>query len=109
MIFPMNILRLWSPFLDVSIEDLVKVTTELGRVIGDLALCGSWQKVREMLSALKDKEMVSITSMRDFKTWLITQVTVARGAAGRVTSDLPVCSDCTVYTSQAAEQIIKDT
>ena len=43
-------------------------------------------------------------AMRDFQTWLITQVMVARGAACQVISELPVCSDCTVYTSQAAEQ-----
>ena len=42
--------------------------------------------------------------MRDFQTWLITQVMVARGAACQVISELPVCPDCTVYTSQAAEQ-----
>ena len=42
--------------------------------------------------------------MRDFQTWLITQVMVARGAACQFISELPVCSDYTVYTSQAAEQ-----
>ena len=42
--------------------------------------------------------------MRDFQTWLVTQVMVARGAACQVISELPVCPDCTVYTSQAAEQ-----
>ena len=42
--------------------------------------------------------------MRDFQKWLITQVMVARGAACQVISELPVCPDCTVYTSQAAEQ-----
>ena len=42
--------------------------------------------------------------MRDFQTWLIMQVTVARGAACQVISELPVCPDYTVYTSQAAEQ-----
>ena len=45
--------------------------------------------------------------MRDFQTWLITQVTVARGAACQVISELLVCPDYTVYTSQAAEQDIK--
>ncbi len=43
-------------------------------------------------------------AMRDFQTWLITQVTVTRGAACQVISELPVCPDYTVYTSQAAEQ-----
>ena len=42
--------------------------------------------------------------MRDFQTWLITQVMVTRGAACQVISELTLCSDCTVYTSQAAEQ-----
>ena len=42
--------------------------------------------------------------MRDFQTWLITQVMVAIGAACQVISELPVCPDYTVYTSQAAEQ-----
>ena len=42
--------------------------------------------------------------MRDFQTWLITQVMVARGAACQVISELPVCPGYTVYTSQAAEQ-----
>ena len=42
--------------------------------------------------------------MRDFQTWLITQVMVARGAACQFMSELPVCPDYTVYTSQAAEQ-----
>ena len=42
--------------------------------------------------------------MRDFQTWLITQVMVARGAACQVISELPVCPDYTVYTSQSAEQ-----
>ena len=44
-----------------------------------------------------------MNEMRDFQTWLITQVTVARGAACQVISELPVCPDYTVYTSQAAE------
>ena len=57
--FTINMLRLWSPFLDVSTDNLVKVTNELGHVIGDLARCGNWQKVREMLSTLKDMDMVS--------------------------------------------------
>ena len=47
--------------------------------------------------------------MRDFQTWLITQVMVARGAACQVISELPVCSDYTVYTSQAVNMIIKHT
>ena len=38
----------------------------------------------------------------------ITLVTVARGAIGLVTSELLVRPGCTVYTSQATEQIIKD-
>ena len=38
----------------------MRVTNELGHVIGDLARCESWQKVREMLTALKAKSMVSI-------------------------------------------------
>ena len=42
--------------------------------------------------------------LRDFQTWLITQVMVARGAACQFISELPVCPDYTVYTSQAAEQ-----
>ena len=47
--------------------------------------------------------------MRDFQTWLVMQVAAARGAVGRVTSELPVCPDYVVDTSQAAEQIIKGT
>ena len=45
-------------------------------------------------------------TMRDFQTWLITQVglMVSRGATCQVISELPVCPDCTVYTSQSAEQ-----
>ena len=35
---------------------------------------------------------------------VITQVMVTRGAACKVISELPVCHDYTVYTSQAAEQ-----
>ena len=42
--------------------------------------------------------------MRDFQTWLIMQVMVARGAACQVKSELPVCPGYTVYTNQAAEQ-----
>ena len=42
--------------------------------------------------------------MRGFQTWLIMQVMVARGAACQVTSELPVCPDCTVYTSHPDEQ-----
>ena len=42
--------------------------------------------------------------MRDFQTWLITQVMVTRGAACQVISELLVCPDYTVYTSQAAEK-----
>ena len=45
-----------------------------------------------------------LISMRDFQTWLITQVMATRGAACQVISELPVCPDCTVYTSQAGEQ-----
>ena len=45
-----------------------------------------------------------VEPMRDFQTWLITQVTVARGAACQIISELPVCPDYTVYTSQASEQ-----
>ena len=44
--------------------------------------------------------------MRDFQTWLITQVTAARGAACQFPSELPVCP-CSVYNSQAAEQVIQ--
>ena len=40
--------------------------------------------------------------MRDFQTWLITQVTAARGAACQFPSELPVCPGCSVYNSQAA-------
>ena len=47
--------------------------------------------------------------MRDFQTWLIMQVTVARGAACQVISELPVCPDYTVYTSQTAEHDNKNT
>ena len=39
--------------------------------------------------------------MRDFQTWLITQVTAARGAACQFPSELPVCPGCSVYNSQA--------
>ena len=46
-------------------------------------------------------------SMRDFQTWLITQVTAARGAACQFPSELPVCPGCSVYNSQAAEQVIQ--
>ena len=42
--------------------------------------------------------------MRDFQTWLITQVAAARGAACQFPSELPVCPGCSVYNSQAAEQ-----
>ena len=45
-----------------------------------------------------------VPPMRDFQTWLIMQVMVARGAACQFISELPACPDCTVYTSQAAEQ-----
>ena len=45
-----------------------------------------------------------VDGMRDFQTWLIMQVTVPRGAACQVISELPVCPGYTVYTSQAAEQ-----
>ena len=31
--------------------------------------------------------------MRDFQTWLITQVIADRGAAGTVTIELPVCPE----------------
>ena len=41
-------------------------------------------------------------SMGDFQTWLITQVTAARGAACQFPSELPVCPGCSVYNSQAA-------
>ena len=47
--------------------------------------------------------------MRDFQTWLITQVTAARGAACQFPSELPVCPGCSVYNSQAAEQVIQGT
>ena len=40
--------------------------------------------------------------MRDFQTWLITQVTAARGAACQFLTELPVCPGCSVYNSQAA-------
>ena len=46
--------------------------------------------------------------MREFQTWLIMQVMVARGAACQVKSELPVCPGYPVYTSQAANRIIKD-
>ena len=49
------------------------------------------------------------SNLRDFQTWLITQVMVARGAACQFISELPVCPDYTVYTSQAAKRIIKHT
>ena len=45
-------------------------------------------------------------SNENFQTWLITQVTAARGAACQFPSELPVCS---VYNSQAAEQVIQVT
>ena len=47
--------------------------------------------------------------MRDFQTWLITQVTAARGAACQFPSELPVCPGCSVYNSQAAEQVLQAT
>ena len=37
--------------------------------------------------------------MKDFQTWLITQVTAARGAACQFPSELPVCPGCSVYNS----------
>ena len=43
-----------------------------------------------------------IVLMRDFHTWLITQVTAARGAACQFPSERPVCPDCSVNNSQAA-------
>ena len=62
------------------------------------------------MAAMSGKEIMNVAKklptcpMRDFQTWLITQVTVARGAACQVISELPVCPDYTVYTSQSAEQ-----
>ena len=47
--------------------------------------------------------------MRDFQTWLITQVTAARGVACQFPSELPFCPGCSVYNSQAAEQVIQAT
>ena len=35
--------------------------------------------------------------MRDFQTWLITQVMVARGPAFQVISELPVCALTTLF------------
>ena len=55
------------------------------------------------MSEANYKLITHIYIMRDFQTWLITQVSVARGAACQVISELPVCPDYTVYTSQAAE------
>ena len=52
---------------------------------------------------------LAVAVMRDFQTWLITQVTAARGAACQFLGELPVCPDCSVYNSQAAEQIIEAT
>ena len=54
-------------------------------------------------------EISTSITMRDFQTWLSTQVTAARGAACQVSSELHVCPGCSVYTSQAAEQVIKAT
>ena len=51
----------------------------------------------------------TVIVMRDFQTWLITQVTAARGAACQFLSELPVCPGCSVYNSQAAELIIQAT
>ena len=45
---------------------------------------------------------IPVNIMRDFQTWLITQVTAARGAACQFPSELPVCPGCSVYNSQAA-------
>ena len=47
--------------------------------------------------------------MRDFQTWLITQVSAARGAACQFPSELHVCPDGSGYNSQAAEQGIQAT
>ena len=58
----------------------------------------------QMLSLLVELRLSSCLVMRDFQTWLIMQVMVARGAACQVISELPVCPDYTVYTSQVAEQ-----
>ena len=39
-------------------------------------------------------------AMGDFQTWLITQVTAARGAGCQFPSELPACPGCSVYNSQ---------
>ena len=70
--FPMSMLRLWSPFLDIATDDLVKVTNELGHVIGDLARCETWQKVRDMLTVLKDMDMVSTIIIYIYKFKKVT-------------------------------------
>ena len=59
---------------------------------------------KDLLKNEKFRSDAMVKPMRDFQTWLITPVMVARGAACQVISELPVCPDYTVYTSQAAEQ-----
>ena len=65
-------------------------------------------KVEQLEIALDSHEQYSrranlrINGMRVFQTWLITQVTAARGAACQFPSELPVCPGCSVYNSQAA-------
>ena len=59
---------------------------------------------KEVLCQSTELNPLKQNTMRDFQTWLIRQVMVTRGAACQVISELAVCPDCTVYTSQAAEQ-----
>ena len=58
----------------------------------------NWHQIWYM-SATSSGNGHRIETMRDFQTWLITQVTAARGAACQFPSELPGCS---VYNSQAA-------
>ena len=52
---------------------------------------------------------VQLELIRDFQTWLITQVSATRGAAFQFPSELLVCPGCSVYNSQAAEQVTQAT
>ena len=84
----------------------LEICTSLTLIINQTLSIGIFPdslKVAKVIPLYK-KDDKAYWVMRDSQTWLITQVIVTRGAACQVISELPVCPDYTVHTSQAAKQ-----
>ena len=56
-----------------------------------------YRKHIDLAPSGRGSRMTAYTTLRDFQTWLIRQVTAARGVACQFTRELPVCPAHVVY------------